>query len=312
MIKLNKTNDYSITPLGKKKITVYDLEVDKYHNFFANRILVHNSNYVKLEHIVEQAKKKGLKEDDIIDFMDKFCQKVLAPEIEKAYDQLKENMNAFEQKMFMKREALASDVVWTGKKRYAMLVWDFEGVRYHSPQLKVTGIEAVRSSTPKACREKIEEALYIVLGGKQEELWEFIKQFRQEFPSLPFRDITFNVSINNLEVYHDPSSIYRKGTPIYTRGALLYNHYIEKYDIADKYQRLQNGDKAHYIYLRVPNPIQENIITVADNIPEEFGLTNFIDYDMQFEKSFLSPLKTIVDAAGWTLEKTNTLDSFFI
>jgi len=61
-----------------------------------------------------------------------------------------------------------------------------------------------------------------------------------------------------------------------------------------------------------PNPIQENVISFIQQFPEELNLDKYIDYDLQFEKSFLEPLKIILDSIGWSAERTVNLESFFV
>ena len=61
----------------------------------------------------------------------------------------------------------------------------------------------------------------------------------------------------------------------------------------------------------MPNTIRENVISFIQEFPRELGLDKYIDYDLQFEKSFIEPLKTILDVIGWRVEKVATLESFF-
>ena len=105
--------------------------------------------------------------------------------------------------------------------------------------------------------------------------------------------------------------IYGKGTPIHVRGALLYNHYLRKHKLTHKYPIIQEGEKIKFLYLRTPNKINENIVSFIQELPKELGLDKSIDHDVQFEKSFLEPLKTILDTIGWKTQKINTLEFLF-
>ena len=188
---------------------------------------------------------------------------------------------------------------------------DSEGVRYEEPNLKMMGIEAVKSSTPAPCRTMNKDALKIMMNGTEEDVIHYIDECRKKFKSLPPEDISFPRSASNVEKYKAHSTIYAKGTPIHIRGALLFNHYVKKHKLDNKYSLIQNGEKIKFCYLKKPNIIHENIISFIQDFPHEIGLDKYIDYDLQFEKSFLEPLKIILDAIGWNVEKTVNLELFF-
>jgi hypothetical protein len=213
--------------------------------------------------------------------------------------------------MQMKREVIANKGIWTAKKRYILNVYDSEGVRFAEPKLKMMGIEAVKSSTPMSCREKIKESLKIVMNGNQQEFQDFVEKFKQEFKTLPFEDIAFPRGVSELSKYKSSSELYMKGTPIHVRGAILFNSLLEKHKLTRKYQLIQDGDKTKFCYMKVPNPVQENVFSILSVLPKEFNLNKFIDYDLQFEKAYLEPLKTIVNTIGWTPERVSSLESFF-
>jgi len=231
--------------------------------------------------------------------------------ITSSYEALASYVNAYDQKMFMKRENIADRGIWTAKKRYILNVWDSEGVRYEEPKLKMMGIEAVKSSTPAPCRTMIKDALKIMMNGTEDEVIDFIDECRTEFKKLPAEDISFPRSASDVVKYKASSTIYAKGTPIHIRGALLFNHYVKKNKLDHKYSLIQNGEKIKFLYLKKPNIIHENIISFIQDFPKELGLDKYIDYDLQFEKAFLEPLKAILDAIGWSVEKTVNLESFF-
>ena len=186
-----------------------------------------------------------------------------------------------------------------------------EGVRYEEPKLKIMGIEAVKSSTPGPCRTKIKEALKLTMSGTEDEMIDFISDFRKEFRQLPPEDIAFPRSVSNVTKYKSVNSIYDKGTPIHARGALLFNHHIKRLGLENKYSPIQNGEKIKFCYLKIPNPIHENVISFINAFPVESELQKFIDHDLQFEKSFLDPLKIILDVINWQVEKQSSLESFF-
>jgi DNA polymerase elongation subunit (family B) len=231
--------------------------------------------------------------------------------IESCYQELADYVNAYDQKMQMKRENIADRGIWTAKKRYILNVWDSEGVRYEEPKLKMMGIEAVKSSTPAPCRKMIKDALKLMMSGTEDEVIDFIENARKEFKKLPPEQISFPRSASDVNKYKASNTIYSKGTPIHVRGALLFNHLIKNANLTNKYSLIQNGEKIKFIYLKKPNTIQENVISFIQEFPKELNLDKYIDYELQFEKAFLEPLKSILDAIGWNVEKTTSLESFF-
>ena len=247
----------------------------------------------------------------IVSLLDKVCQDKLEPFIDKSYQELATYVNAYDQKMFMKRENIADRGIWTAKKRYILNVWDSEGVRYEEPKLKMMGIEAVKSSTPAPCRKMIKDALNIMMSGTEEDVIKFIDDSRVQFKKLPPEDIAFPRTVSNVNKHKSTSSIYAKGTPIHARGALLYNHHIKDKKLDNKYSLINNGEKIKFCYLKKPNWIHENVISFISDFPTELDLDKSIDYELQFEKAFVEPVKVILDAIGWNVEKVVNLELFF-
>ena len=248
----------------------------------------------------------------VVGILDKICKETLEPFIEKSYQELADYVSAYDQKMIMKRENIAERGIWTAKKRYILNVWDSEGVRYEEPKLKMMGIEAVKSSTPAACRKLIKDALKMVMGGTEDEVIDFIADSRKNFRSMSPEEVAFPRSCSNVTKYKGESDVYIKGSPIHVRGSLLFNHYIKKNNLDTKYSLINNGEKIKFCYLKIPNPTHENVISFIQDFPTEIGLDKYIDYDLQFEKSFVEPLKTILDAIQWKVERRNTLEQFFV
>ena len=271
-----------------------------------------DSIYINMGPLVETVYKgKEKTTEGIVSFLDKICKVELEKYIESSYQELADYVNAYAQKMQMKRENIADRGIWTAKKRYILNVWDSEGVRYSEPKLKMMGIEAVKSSTPAPCRQMIKNGLKLMMSGTEEQVIEFIDKCRKEFRNLPPESIAFPRTASDVRKYNSHSSIYMKGTPIHIRGSLLFNHYIKEKNLTNKYSLIGNGEKIKFIYLKKPNIIRENIISFIQDFPTELGLDKYIDYELQFEKSFLDPLKSILDSIGWSVEKTINLDSFF-
>jgi DNA polymerase elongation subunit (family B) len=272
-----------------------------------------DSVYLNMGSLVECVYKGREKTtESIVSFLDKVCKVELEKYIEGCYQELAEYVNAYDQKMKMKRENIAERGIWTAKKRYILNVWDSEGVRYEEPKLKMMGIEAVKSSTPAPCRKMIKDGLKLMMSGTEDDVINFIDKCRSEFKSLPPEQIAFPRTASDVRKYQSSSDIYIKGTPIHIRGALLFNHYIKEKKLSKKYSLISNGEKIKFIYLKKPNIIRENIISFIQDFPKELGLDKYIDYELQFEKSFLEPLKSILDSIGWSVEKNINLESFFL
>lgn len=254
---------------------------------------------------------KKFKPNNPVNFLDEFGSKAIEPMLEKAFNEFSDKTNAYSHRMVMKREAIADRGIWTAKKRYILNVHNNEGVQYAEPKIKIMGIEAVKSSTPQVCREAMNNMFKIIVTGDEEKTQEAIKLFKDYFKSLPPDEIAFPRGVTDISKWSNKSTIYKKGTPIHVRGALLYNSRVRSLALEKKYELIQNGDKIKFIYLRVPNTIQENVISFPGHLPEELELHKYVNHDLQFEKTFLDPINIILDAIGWTAEPRADLQQFF-
>ena len=271
-----------------------------------------DSIYLNMGPVVETiyAGRKASNEK-IVDFLDKICQVELEKYIESSYQALAQKVNAYDQKMQMKRENIADRGIWTAKKRYILNVWDSEGVRYEKPKLKIMGLETARSSTPSFFRDKLKKAFTIIINNTNDDLINFIESVKKDTREQEIENISFPRGCNGIDKYRSSSDLYKKGTPIQVRGAILYNHHIKKNKLQSKYPMIQEGEKIKFIYLKSPNPIGEDVIAYFQTLPKELKLDKYVDFDMQFTKSFLEPLKKVVEIIGWQVEKRGTLESFF-
>lgn len=270
-----------------------------------------DSVYLNMGDFVKKIVPENTPTNKIVNFLDKIAETKLKPFIDNSYQELATYLNAYEQKMEMKRENIANRGIWTGKKHYILNVWDSEGVRNSEPELKIMGIEAVKSSTPGLCRDLIKKGLYIIMNGTENELIDFISKSRIEFYKSDINKIAFNKTANNIDKFKDPVKIYGKGTPIHIRGCLLHNYYLKKKNLINKYSVIQNGEKIKYCYLKRPNPLNENVISFLE-FPSELKLKKFIDYDLQFEKGFLMPMISILNIIGWSYKKKSSLSLLFV
>jgi DNA polymerase elongation subunit (family B) len=268
--------------------------------------------YLRLGELVKQVMPTETNKQKITKFLDKFCNDVIQPFINKKYDELALQQNAYSQKMHMKREAIASQGIWTAKKRYMLNVYmGEENILLDKPEMKIMGIETSRSSTPQVIRDALKACIHIIMNDSEAELIEYVADFREKFNQLPVQDIASPRSVKKLSKYKDSSSIYRKSTPIHVKGSLIFNHWLKEKGVAKKYEAITEGDKIKFIPLKVPNIIRQAVIAFPNTIPPEFGLDKYIDYDAQFEINFQNPLKKILDCIKWKMEKTSSLEDLF-
>ena len=300
--------------------------IEKALNIYLNKILKTDkvdyviasdtdSVYITFDILVDKVFKSGRTDEEVVNFLDRLAKEKLEPFIGESYQALAKSMNALEQKMFMAREAIADKGIWTAKKRYILNVHDMEGVRFKEPTLKIMGIEAVKSSTPAPCREKIKESLKIIMSGDEKMLNSFIRDFREEFMKLPPEDIAYPRSCNGVEKFRGESQLFAKGAPIHVKGAILYNHLLKKDRLDNKYPFIQEGDKIRFLHLRQPNVYQSSAFSFMTEVPRELDIYDKIDYDEQFEKSFIEPLKVITEKMNWLIDSSygvqGTLEDFF-
>lgn len=270
-----------------------------------------DSIYLKLGPLVDKVYSKKTDVNQIISFMDRVCEDKIQPYIDKSYQELATYVHAYAQKMQMKREGLANKGIWIAKKRYILNIYNNEGVQYAEPKMKVMGLEMVKSSTPAAIRVKMKDSIKLIINGTEEDIHKFIADFREEFRKMPPEEISTPRGMNGLKTYTDAVSMYKKGTPIHVKGAILYNHHLKQLGLTKKYELIKEGEKIKYTYLKMPNPFKETVISYPSRLPKEFELDKYVDYDLQFDKTFLDPIRGILDCIGWKTEKGNSLEDFF-
>ena len=266
-----------------------------------------DSLYVRMKPLIDK-----FDPNSPVDFLNKICAEHFENILAAAYDELFRKMNAYENRMEMAREVIADKAVWIAKKRYFMQVHDNEGVRYAQPKLKVMGVEAVKSSTPQVCRDRFKEIFNVILNEGEAATQKFVATFRKEFSALDPEQVSFPRGISDLDKWSDRRDIYKKACPIHVRGALLYNYHVSKKGLDNRYESVKNGEKIKFCYLKTPNPIKENIISYSLNLPKELDLHRFIDYNKMYEKSFVEPIRNILDEIGWDVEPRATLEDFFV
>lgn len=269
-----------------------------------------DSTYITLGALVDK-KYSTLPKSEIVDVLDKYCSEQIEPTINASCESLAEYLNTYQRRIKFKREVIADRGIWIAKKRYALNVYNAEGVAYDPPKLKVLGMEIVRSSTPAPVRKALKEAVSIALTQDEETIKKYVADLEIKWNKLQPEDIAFPRSVNGVKEYSDSNSIFRKGTPIHVRGALIYNHLIRGKELEKKYQFIQEGDRIKFLYLKEPNPLGTHVITFSESLPPEFKIHDYVDYDKMFEKSFLEPLNSLLSCIGWQLKEQATLEGLF-
>ena len=294
----------SVIKHGEKSVNAF---LDNFIGESKDRVIAMDTDslYIGVNDVIEK-----FKPNNPISFLDEFGSKAIEPMLEKAFQEFADKSNAYTNRMVMKREAIADRGIWTAKKRYILNVHNNEGVQYAEPKIKMMGIEAVKSSTPQVCRKAMNQMFKIIVSGDESKTQEAIKLFKDHFKSLPADEIAFPRGVTDMTKWSSRSTIYKKATPIHVRGALLYNNRVRSLALEKQYELIQNGDKIKFIYLRVPNTIQENVISFPGHLPDELELTKYINHDLQFQKTFLDPINIILDAIGWSAEPRADLQQF--
>jgi DNA polymerase elongation subunit (family B) len=279
---------------------------DQEYSFYSDT----DSTYITLKDIVAKHYNK-LPTEEVVEALDNYCNELIQPAINEATESLSDYINVHQRKLKFKREIIADRGVWIAKKRYAVNVHNSEGVAYKEPKLKVMGMEIVRTSTPQSVRDRLKKAVNIVLTKDQDALRAFVKQAEQEWKKLSIADISFPRGVNGLSTYYDKTTIFKKGTPIHVRGALLYNYLLVEKEITKKYARIQEGEKIKFCYMKEPNPLGTHVISFVDQLPPEFHAEDYIDYDTMFEKAFLEPLNSLLSCVGWSIKEKASLEELF-
>jgi DNA polymerase elongation subunit (family B) len=307
----------SITLSGQLVIQVAQREINK----FMNRLLKTDgvdyviaidtdSNYVNVQPIVDKFFSNKSR-DEIVDILDKIGNDQIQKCLEKGFLELAEYLQAKEQAMVMEREAIASSAFWTAKKRYAMAVWDMEGVRFKDkPKVKIQGLEAIRSSTPQSCRKALLEIINKTLLSDEETVQKYIADFKTKFMEFDVEDIAFPRSMNNMKK-NDTGTGFMKGTPPHTRGAIQFNRLLKQKGLDKEWESIKEGEKGKFLYLREPNNIGTDVISFATALPKEFDCEKYVDREIMFEKAVIDPVQGFLEPIGWTTEKVVTLESFF-
>lgn len=307
----------AITLSGQLAIRWVERNINKYLNTIlkTNKDYViavdTDSNYITLNALVNSVMPDEKDTNKIVDFINKVVEQKLKPCVDSACVNLHEYMNSYEQKLEMNREAIADKSIWKAKKMYVLNVLDLEGVRYDTPKLKMMGIEAIKSSTPTSCRQNLKKAFEIVMNRSEGDLQQFVSDFKNSFSSLPFEDVAFPRGVKDIEKWEGKNGNYLSGTPIHVKASMAFNNIVDALGLENKYEKIVSGSKIKFCYMKTPNRYNAQVLGCPSTLPEEFNMKTHVDYDMQFNKGFIEPLRSITDTIGWNVEKVSTLESFW-
>ncbi len=264
-----------------------------------------DSAYFTLEKLVE----KHCKDFDTqkkVDWIDKFCDKVVLRAIDDSYSSLNTYMNCFTNRMDMEREVIAESAIWSGKKHYAMSVLDNEKYRYPEPELKIMGLAIKKSSIPELFKAQLRECVRLILGGaKETQILELKNKAYSEFIKLHPYEYAINITVNNVSKYLTADNKVVSKTPQQSRAAIAHNLYLDK-NGEKSIARIKEGDKIKVVNLKTPNPCDQDVFGFIDFFPEE--LLEHIDYDAIFDKGFTKPLLSVANAIKWTLAERSSMD----
>lgn len=259
-----------------------------------------------------------------LDGLNNFVHEKVEPYLEQCFLEMQQYMNHYQPVIAMKRECIADKAVFLSKKkRYALRVLDNEGLRYEHPHLKITGLEVIKSSTPAGVKDGLKGILNYVLENDRPGLIKYINEQRELFMKLSIDDIAIPRSITKYDAYTEEGieerqklqaatgTIRKIAIPIHNRAANMYNELIDKYKLNKEYMKIKSGDKIKMLFLTPDNPTGSNVIAYLDRFPKEFGLDQYIDKNMIFEKMFIDCVKNITDDFYWNLVQTYTVDDLF-
>ena len=269
-----------------------------------------DSIYIHMTSFVDKFAKDKTKIQKV-EFLEKAAIEKIVPYLNNKFNDIVDPLNWNRDLLVFKLEVVADRGFWSAKKKYALNVYSSEGVRYEKPKLKIKGLQIIQSSTPSKVRKYMKRCLEILLLEDQKTLHQYVRDVEQEYMTLSVEDIAYPRGVNNIKHFANVTNIYSKGTPIGVRAALLHNHYVNKLGLDKKYSKISEGDKVKFTYLKIPNPIHENVIAFNGKLPQEFGIHKYVNYRMMFEKSFLLPIEKLLVHAGWTAEEKATLDGLF-
>ena len=244
----------------------------------------------------------------VIDSVTKLCDTVLADKLEKRFEKFAKSLNSMKNTIDMKREVIGA-AVFVAKKNNVFEVYDNEGIRYATPRQKITGLEAIRSSTPKYFQAKLKEGYKILFQEDESLAHKFVSMVFTDTMKLKPDDVAGVSTANNIENFLVGECGYASGTPKHIKGAIAYNHLIRD---SDNYQPIRSGDKVSVIQLKVPNPINSPVLAYNDNFPSDLLDESYVDRELDYHKYFIKPYQRVLSIVKWNTARVASLEDFFM
>ena len=283
---------------------VYDLEIaeEGYDNqtFFANDILVHNSNYVTFQEVVASCGWEGDPKELIL----KINEFRLKGYLKKCFEIYSKKWNTDNYQDF-ELETLSINAIFLGKKKYVTNTIYSDGVEFEPlTNIKTTGVEMIKGGTPAFVREKLMFLTkFILTKGKSFNIREFVtelKAIKKDFKAQEPERIALAISVNNYEkfILNDTTGFeFAKGTPMHVRASGYHNFILNNSKYKDKYPLLGSGDKVRIYFVKTKNAQENNVFAYAQgNYPYEYAPP--VDLDEQFTKTILDPINRFIEVMG--------------
>ena len=303
-----ETADWSVKEISPSNDYVYDCEVENVHTFVANDILVHNSVYISLEDLLtkEQKKDKAIY-DRLLKFADGEGSKIISNIVDEFHD----DFNVMEKKMVMSRENVISSAIFIKKKFYCMHTINEGGVSHDPPKLTIKGIRAIKVDVPAVCKVMLKELIVDILNGEYKAMYDKVIKFRKAYKKLPLYDIGLSISNNKMADYTPgPDGKLALRTPMGVKASLMFNNWLDGENKKGKYtylKKISGGNKVKAVYLKKINPVNNKVIGFTEQAADEIdkNFRDYVDWETQFEKSFMVPLEQITDVvAGIDMRNT--------
>ena len=214
------------------------------------------------------------------------------------------SLNSKDSRFVFKRECICDTGVFLQKKRYVLHVLDDEGIPVD--KFKYTGVEVVRSTMPSAIKPYVKKIIETMMTTKELSKTDrvFLDAY-ETFKSLPIEEIAFVMGVKEYDKYARKCSEFNtvKAMPIHTKAAYFYNLMIDRFNISNDYEKISNGDKIRYFYVKQPNKYGLNAIGYKYYMPKEFKGVFEPDTELMFEKIIFNIIERFYDAVGWKMKQ---------
>jgi DNA polymerase elongation subunit (family B) len=307
----NLDNAIAITLSGQTLIKYLSENVNKYlkmkYKLKQDQICLIDTDsvYLSFDEIINNLGLKFNTNQEFLNWSYKFIEDIIDPFFVKILDIFADRYNTDNLIKFNREKISRNMLVLDGKKKYALSVLDNEGKVYDEPKIAVKGIEVVRTSTPVFCRNRLSSSLELIFETQDvNQLTDFIKQAKKDFNKEKIESIAFPRGVSDYKKYAKSYAFYKKnglqypkGIPVANRAAINYNYLVDRFDL--KLQKVDNGTKLKFIYIKPDNMLNQNVIAFIGNYPEKFKEIFEIDYKTQFEKAFKNVIQRFFDAMKW-------------